>query len=41
MGYADPIVFPNGQSPHLHVFFGNKCITSADDRPDNLRGHDV
>jgi len=27
MGYADPIVFPNGVSPHLHVFFGNECIT--------------
>ena len=28
-GYADPIVYPGGTSPHLHLFFGNKCITAT------------
>ena len=32
-GYADPIVYPGGVSPHLHVFFGNKCITATTTDP--------
>src|SRR6478752_1008352 len=32
-GYADPIVYPGGASPHLHVFFGNTCITATTTDP--------
>jgi len=32
-GYADPIVYPGGASPHLHVFFGNKCVTATMNDP--------
>lgn len=28
-GYADPIAFPGGVSPHLHLFFGNTCVTAT------------
>jgi len=27
--YADPIAFPGGASPHLHLFFGNECVTAT------------
>lgn len=26
--YVDPVIFPNGVSPHLHVFFGNTGVTA-------------
>lgn len=28
-GYADPIVYPGGTSPHLHLFFGNTCVSAT------------
>jgi hypothetical protein len=32
-GYADPIAYPGGMSPHAHIFYGNRCIASTTSDP--------